>query len=529
MTNYEWIKKETQPAQQEQASPANTQEAFKLPDPNTPPILYGDDYPGPDEPLYQPQPDEKIWLTDADGHGDIYDNDSIRINYAPGFDKSQITKINAYRNGVIMRFLPDMFDVLTNAQMKTFDGNRLEHSPASSHTDHAIMGYEYEFKILTADHVWIMKKTVKSGFRWRPKKVWMRINGEWAYFIEQSSYGDIVKFFQKIRQDGFTGIELDIPYYLATPYSNQVIENTELNPYITIWKHITPTQEKLEKILEIISTSGLHIHILCMFYIKSSYSPTEYNVWKGTIDPTDPARFFTSYTETLEKTIPILNKYGAELFTILDETDTIYQHYPDLVEKLISDVASKFQGSLGIDISSDLMKEYFTGELDNHSFRQILEKMAFFSWNGTSSGPLNIEYSLRVPPLETQRDQRTSIMDRNFVKFWKPTFDNMSLLYPDNPQSFGEMVTYPADGVGLGFFSYWDIPNKILDKQEAADIWYCYLSGAKTLGIDSINVWTVPFLDSGKEEVLTGFINIGVAYQQSPDYRVITSIIKPEE
>ena len=86
-------------------------------------------YPGPDEPLYVPAEGEQIWLTDLEGHADIYDNDSIKINYAPGFDKSQITRIDVYRNGVKLRFVPALFDVLTNEQMKTFDGNPAENTP----------------------------------------------------------------------------------------------------------------------------------------------------------------------------------------------------------------------------------------------------------------------------------------------------------------------------------------------------------------------------------------------------------------
>ena len=193
VTDYEWIEK-AQPSQEVQTSATQQQEEFRLPDPNTPAILYGNDYPGSDEPLYQPQPDEQIWLTDLEGHGDIYDNDSIKINYAPGFDKSQITKINAYRNGVKLRFLPEKFDVLTNAQMKTFDGNPAEHSPASNHTDHAIMGYEYKFKILSVDHVWIMTKTVKSGFHWHPKELWAELNSNWTISMGQLDHHEMVSF-----------------------------------------------------------------------------------------------------------------------------------------------------------------------------------------------------------------------------------------------------------------------------------------------------------------------------------------------
>ena len=117
VTDYEWIEK-AQPAPNTSTT-TTQQEEFKLPNPNTPPILYGDDYPGPDEPLYQPQPDEQIWLTDVDGHGDIYDNDSIKINYAPGFDASQITKIEVYRNGVKLRFLPEKFDLRFIRNLRT--------------------------------------------------------------------------------------------------------------------------------------------------------------------------------------------------------------------------------------------------------------------------------------------------------------------------------------------------------------------------------------------------------------------------
>ena len=72
------------------------------------------EYPGPDEPLYMPAEDEAIWLTDLEGHADIYDNDSIKINYADWLDQNQITKIEVYRNGIKMLFLPGKFDVLTN-------------------------------------------------------------------------------------------------------------------------------------------------------------------------------------------------------------------------------------------------------------------------------------------------------------------------------------------------------------------------------------------------------------------------------
>ena len=60
VVDYEWTKKTqpTQPAQTPQATPPSNKQESVFPDPNTPPIPYGDDYPGRDEPLYQPADDE---------------------------------------------------------------------------------------------------------------------------------------------------------------------------------------------------------------------------------------------------------------------------------------------------------------------------------------------------------------------------------------------------------------------------------------------------------------------------------------
>ncbi len=99
-----------------------------LPEPNTPAVLYGDDYPGPDEPLYHPQPGGEIWLTDLAGHEDIYDNDGIRLNFAPEFDRSTIGHISWYRNGVPRRFADNQYQI-TNAQMEMFTGAARENSP----------------------------------------------------------------------------------------------------------------------------------------------------------------------------------------------------------------------------------------------------------------------------------------------------------------------------------------------------------------------------------------------------------------
>ena len=529
VTDYQWIEK-AQPSQEPQATPTqqnNTEQEVKLPDPNTPPILYGNDYPGPDEPKYQPEPDEQIWLTDLEGHGDIYDNDSIKINYAPGFDASQITKIEVYRNGVYMRFLPEKLNVLTNAQMKTFDGNYYDHSPASNHTDHAIMGYEYEFKISTADHLWILKKTVKSGFRWHPKEVWAHIDGNWTISMEKLSYTEMIQFFKELQDDGFTGIALNIDYFMMTPYDNEVFELETRDPSMSAWNIKTASLDELEEILKAISSVGLDAHVRGVISISKKYQDEHGFAWSSLIDPTDPQEFFDSYTKLWLKLIPLLNKYHVKLLSPFTEMEGI-EKYPELIKEMYTKISTQYNGEMGFEEATNHMLEGTSPMQHGRTFMQMVRNFTFWDWKDSQRRPMRIEYSCWAPPLETQKDQRVSVMMPNFVKFWSIPVNYYRSTYPQGPQMFGEIGVYNADGVGLGP-AYWNITHKVFDDQEVADIWYIYLKGAKELGINSLNIWSIPLGDLWLNDFAGGiFINTGLRQPKSPAYRVITSIIAPE-
>ena len=536
VVDYEWIEK-AQPAQTPQTSSPSTKQGSALPDPNTPPILYGDDYPGPDEPLYQPADDEQIWLTDIDGHADIYDNDSIRINYAPGFDKSQITKIDVYRNGIKLRFLPDTFDVLTNAQMKTFDGNYREHSPASNHTDHAIMGYEYKFRIQTADHLWMFTKTVKSGFRWRPKEIWAEMGISWHWNeIDSLSFDDIVKFLTYLKRDGFTGISVDIPYYVMTPYDSDVIKVYSPEPGIaTRGGIITPTSERLEKMLKAAQEAGVYVHIRGHLYISQKYKD-EYGFMgcSSDIDPRNPERFFDGYTTLLLKLVPLLNKYHVKLLTPFTEMDGI-EKYPGLIKEMYTTVSEQFDGEMGFEEATHnmLTGDSYINPTPIHTvsaFESLVRNFTFWDWKDSHGRPMRIEYSCWNPPVETQMDQRVSVMEPNFVKFWSIPVDYYRSKYPDDSQMFGEIGARNADGQSLGS-AYWDIKNKVIDEQERADYILAALIGTKRLqDITAFDFWGGFYIGDSEAPAVPWVITSTGHYGRpaSPIYRVIKAIIKPD-
>ena len=536
VTDYEWIEK-AQPAQTPQATSPSVKQGSALPDPNTPPILYGNDYPGPDEPLYQPADDEQIWLTDLDGHADIYDNDSIKINYAPGFDKSQITKIDVYRNGIKLRFLPETFDVLTNAQMKTFDGNPAEHSPASNHTDHAIMGYEYKFEIHTANDLWVLVKTVKSGFKWRPKEIWaeMAISWHWNQ-IDSLSFDDILKFLNYLKQAGFTGITVDIPYYIMTPYDNDVIAMYTVDPDIVNWDMVTPTESELEKMLKAASAANMEIHVRGHLYLSQKYQDQHGPTFDGDIDPRNPKQFFESYADLLLKLVPLLNKYHVKLLTPFVEMDKI-EKYPDLIEEMCTTISGQFDGEMGFDEATQNMltgDSYINSTLihTRNAFDRLVRDFTFWNWKDSHGRPMRIEYSVGNTPVETQMDQRVSVMAEKFTKFWKLPVDYYSPAYPANTQMFGELAAFNADGQSLGPAAFKQIRNKVMDEQEQADYILAALKGAKELRtIAYINYWgDFNIKDSVAPAVPWCITSTGhYGRPASPIYRVITAIIKPDK
>ncbi len=158
----------------------------------------------------QVKPAQPWTMTDKYGNTDIMDDDDIVLHL--GVPASQVEKIVWYRNDITMRFInpEEKVTVLTNDLMKTFDGNPLEHSPASSHTDHAIAGYDYLAKVYLKDGTAKdLETTIESTFRWRPKEVFADMQSNWMGKVRALPYEDLVGFFKKLHNDSFTGISLE--------------------------------------------------------------------------------------------------------------------------------------------------------------------------------------------------------------------------------------------------------------------------------------------------------------------------------
>jgi hypothetical protein len=452
-------------------------------------------YPGPDEPLYEPDPDEQIWLTDLDGHADIYDNDSVRINYAPGFDKSQITKVEVYRNGIKMRFLPDKLDVLTNDQMKTFDGNPQEYTPASSHTDHAIMGYDYRFQISVTglpSRV-VCEVVVKSGIRYSPGFSYAHLIGWWDDFAAmrggEFSRKDAADVLEEIKDLGILGASIDVEYFMDSLSANGLYSLSKSAFPSTPPNAWTPTASDLREILQMIKGAGLDAFIRMQVWVKGSYAERSGGPSRSCIRPRDISAFFNNYTATAVNMARIADEEETDCFCPLTEMDSL-SPYDDETREMLTALSKVFSGQLGIEQSTELYLLGKSWACDDRvqPFSELVG--TFWDWTDDVGAPLRIEMSCWDMRYSDTSDPSLSSCVESFVSFWEPAIGFFRQTYPADPLVFGEMGVRNVDGAALGFEWFEDASHpRVIDDQEFADLWATYLIGCAALEVDGLDIW----------------------------------------
>jgi len=423
--------------------------------------------------------------------------------------------------------------------MKTFDGNPLEHSPASSHTDHAIAGYDYKVEVdLNGGSVKILETTVESTFKWHPKEIWVQLDHDWNTILKTTnllSYNDLLGLFTKLKNNGFTGVSFDMIYYVNSPNSNDVFEL--YNPSNVMWDDVlTPTQNDLEKVLKPITDAGLDAKIMVQLYTNNNYVEAHKNsfVGKGVYDPDNPNLFFKNYTEALESIIPILNTYNVVSLSVFDEATLLSTKYPALMERMFNELDERFNGNLAIDLGFQTNFDYsFENYWDGKSFRNLIRQMTYLGWVSSSGDPLDFEWSFWGIPLESQTDQRVSVLERNLVNFWKPAFDCISSIYRTISENWGETGANTFDGYTLGekYYSSLSESRQRYDEQERADFFCALMKASSELEINTVNVWKLSLAHDRNAPSYHApgliFFNTGwFGFPVTPLYRVLTNIIK---
>jgi hypothetical protein len=481
-------------------------------------------YPGPDEPLYVPAEGELIWLTDLEGHADIYDNDSIKINYAPGFDKSQITRIDVYRNGVKMRFAPALFDVLTNEQMKTFDGNPAEDSPKSNHTDHAIFGYQYSLSLRTDDGRTLstLQCLIASPFTFNLESAWAYVGSNWNLTLEYESLTDtqILSFFNDLKALGFTGLSVNVNCFVRTPSSNEVFCQYRTDPDVSSWL-TTASDGEIGRILGLAGTASLQTEMRMQLFVADAFTKSHSDfAFSGNVAPSNIGAFFQSYGDLAVRLAVLAEQYDSVLFTPFTEMNSI-ERYPALVKQLYDRVAQVFSGRLAFEEGTH---HYLMG-FNTYSAETRFDRNVgtFWDWTDPVGRPLTVEWSCWTPPLDSQKDQRLSKCVEGMLAFWDPALDYYRTNYASSPIRYGEIGVYDADGIATGP-AYYDIKDYVRDDQEVADVWAAYIIATEVMQLQGITVWDFRVGNRYLPEWQTAgsvFMEIG----KTPALRVIAALI----
>jgi len=454
------------------------------------------EYPGEDEPIYEPAPDEAIWLTDLEGHADIYDNDSIKINYANWFDQSQITRIEVYRNGVRMEFMPDVVDVLTNEQMKTFDGNPLEHTPASDHTDHAIWGYEYEFRFFGQPGSAVVghSTVIRSSFRYQPEFAFANFLLWWddlsALHLGEFRYADVLETTAAVKALGIRGASINVEYFMESHGANGIYSMDRAKPSVLPENLWTASDADFIEAMRIFEEADLEVDVRMEVWVEGGYAGA--GACRQCIQPQSVSSFFANYTATAVSLARLAAEEGAAYFSPLTEMDSLSQ-YNFHIRRMLDEIDAVFDGAIGIEESTH---HYLRGDsLYDERLRDPLDILAvaeFWDWQGSDGNPLQILMSCWGVAYDDKADQSFSNCVEGFVSYWMPAISYYETNFPGNKLIFGEIGVHNLDGAASGTIPE-NAPSGVLDDQEVADLWAAYLAGCVALDIDGLSAWTWAF------------------------------------
>lgn len=442
------------------------------------------EYPGPNEPLYVPS-EEAIWLTDLEGHADIYDDDSIKINYAEWFDQSQITKIDVYRNGIRMRFLSDKLDVLTNDQMKTFDGNPAERSPSSSHTDHAIWGYEYEFRLASAtESPEAVSVTIKNPVHFSGE-VYAYIEQNWPYETSAMSDQALKAEFSRLRSLGFAGIEIDTYYYMHSDTSTSLFAKPNYDPSIH-WTS-TPSDSELRRMLRLAQQSGLKTWLRLQVQLSDSFKNSVGRfTWRGSIQPSSVSEWFRNYRDIVLDLALLAESENVDILDLGVELESMQQHRVEWAQ-LASQVRDGFSGIVSYSEATNLPLQHYyycngtpVSDLLDAAFWRPFDQIAMNAWPNSEGCFFYSQHA----------DQSFSSLVEVFDAFWRAPIDYYRRQHPAKPISFGETGSRNANATLKYGYQHWDTRTGTTDYQEVADFWAAILLDCESLGIRRVAAWT---------------------------------------
>jgi hypothetical protein len=404
-----------------------------------------------------------------------------------------------------MRFLPTLFDILTNEQMKTFDGNIAENTPASSHTDHAIWGYVYRIRAVagsrSAADVSISVKAPVS----LTGKTTANLGNE---FQRRMGVPDsqITAALRELKAWGFVGIQIGVDYFSASETSTDFFPQYTYDPAVCADWQVTPSETDVRRMLRCAREAELETELRLELWLPPGRD-------RGSLAPRNVQEWFANYGMLCKSLGQLAQDEGVTIFCLGVEMNSMEQ-YTEQWRTLVSDVRGVFSGKITF---AEGTCQYLFGW---PNFSASL-------WNKKEQGRFwdifdLIQMNCWDIPLDSSADQHASKMLPSFCLFWREVVDYYQGAYPGKPLVFGEIGTYLFDGHVTGKI----VPiagvneNAVapLDVQEVTDTWYTFIAGSAALRLDGL---TVQQIDVNGSYILNPYTTL----EQLPAIRLIRAVL----
>jgi hypothetical protein len=280
---------------------------------------------------------------------------------------------------------------------------------------------------------------------------------------------------------GFKGIQVEVHVFMDDMSSNEIFPIYDYgSSRLPDWQR-TATDAEIATILGYVRDAGLDAEVAIQIWttLDCRNSNPSVNTDRGNIYPRNVSTWFDNYSTLCEHYARLAEANHVEYFCPIVELETMEQ-YTDEVTSLLERVDAEFSGQLAVSEGTNKMAfGWFPkgGHLGQFwGYESMLIGMN--SW---------------VQELETQKDQRFSVVLERFVAFWRPFVEEYRRLYPGHKIVFEENGFYNYDGAALGWRH--EETNPVRDDQEVADYWAAVFSALPALGMDGIAVWCIDIRD----------------------------------
>jgi hypothetical protein len=374
-------------------------------------------------------------------------------------------------------------------------------------------GYEYKFYAIGKAALPARAVSIKSP---------VRFDGRVLAYVGQNFYdwlgsGDdaVRASLRGLRADGFLGVQVDLNYYMSSPTADSVWPQYAVDESVCPAWARTPTHDETRRLLRLASAEGMVAEVRIQVNISRQAQGTDPR-WRGAIEPTSVSAWFRGYSELCVELARLAAEEDVEWFGIGVELNSM-QKNDERWREVAEAVRQVFSGGVTFAEATHLYLAGFNTYSEEPSFELNVGRF----WDALDFIEMNMWPGLEGVTLETQADQRFSVVTENLVRFWRPAFEYYRAKYAALPVCFGEMGTFDYDGaiVTDDFFGAWQLPGARMDHQEFADTWAAYLCLAAAMGADGLAAWSVTLDPTTPQWVGTHKINM------TPAIRVFRAVV----